>query len=71
MYSKAMKTILQIEGMSCAHCVQHVKEALEAVAGVKSADVSLKDKSASVEHSDGVDIAALRAAVTEAGFEAA
>lgn len=65
-----MKTVLQIEGMSCAHCVQHVKEALEAVAGVKSADVSLKDKSAHVEHGDSVTLTKLREAVTEAGYEA-
>ena len=66
-----MKTVLQIEGMSCAHCVQHVKEALEAVSGVKSAEVSLKDKSAGVEHGDEVSLAALKAAVEEAGFEVA
>ena len=64
-----MKTVLQIEGMSCAHCVQHVKEALEAVAGVKSADVSLADKSAMVEHGDEVSLAALKADVEEAGYE--
>ena len=45
-----MKTVLKIEGMSCAHCVQHVREALEAVRDVISADVSLDDKSAAVEH---------------------
>jgi len=28
-----MKKVLSIEGMSCAHCVAHVKEALESVAG--------------------------------------
>ena len=64
-----MKTILQIEGMSCAHCVQHVKEALEAVAGVKSAEVNLQNKSAEVEHEDKVSLAALKAAVEEAGYE--
>ena len=64
-----MKTVLQIEGMSCAHCVQHVKTALEGIAGVKSADVNLKEKSASVEHSDAVTLAAMKAAVEEAGFE--
>ena len=64
-----MKTVLHIEGMSCAHCVQHVKEALEAVAGVKSAELNLKDKSAGVEHGDEVNLAALKAAVTEAGYE--
>ena len=64
-----MKTVLKIEGMSCAHCVRHVKEALEAVAGVKSADVNLQAKSAAVEHGDETSLAALRAAVTEAGYE--
>ena len=65
-----MKTVLRIEGMSCAHCVQHVKEALEAVAGVKSAKVTLKDNSAKVEHADNVDLAALTAAVEKAGYSA-
>jgi len=66
-----MKTVLRIEGMSCAHCVQHVKEALEAVAGVKSAEVNLSNKSAEVEHEDKVNLAALRAAVEEEGYEVA
>ena len=66
-----MKTRLQIEGMSCAHCVQHVKEALEAVQGVKNAEVSLTDKSAEVEHGDNVGRDRLKAAVAEAGYEAA
>ena len=65
-----MKTIVRIEGMSCAHCVQHVKEALEAVPGVKSAEVSLKNKSAETEHAGTVTLAALKAAVEEAGYEA-
>ena len=64
-----MKTVLNVEGMSCAHCVQHAKEALEAVAGVKSANVNLKEKSATVEHADEVTLAALTAAVEEAGYE--
>ena len=63
-----MKTALQIDGMSCGHCAKHVKEALEAVPGVKSAEVSLADKSAAVEHGDGTDLSALRAAVEKAGY---
>jgi copper chaperone CopZ len=65
-----MKTTLKIEGMSCDHCVKHVKEALEAVEGVISARVSLKDNSAEVDHGDGVKSEALKAAVSEAGYEA-
>jgi copper ion binding protein len=65
-----MKTVLKIDGMSCEHCVAHVKEALEGISGVKSAKVSLKDNSAQVDHGDGVSLDALKAAVTEAGYEA-
>jgi len=63
-----MKTVLSIEGMSCPNCVQHVKEALEGVKGVKSAKVSLKGKSAAIDHEDTVDIAKLKTAVIEAGY---
>jgi copper chaperone CopZ len=65
-----MKTTINIEGMSCEHCVKHVKEALEGVAGVTSATVDLKEKFAVVEHGDGVSRDALKAAVVEAGYEA-
>jgi copper chaperone CopZ len=63
-----MRTALKIEGMSCEHCVRAVKTALEETAGVRSAAVSLKDKSAVVDHGDEVTPAALKAAVEEAGY---
>jgi copper ion binding protein len=65
-----MKTTIKIEGMSCDHCTAHVKEALEEIAGVSSALVSLKEKNAVVEHGDSVKIETMKAAVTEAGYEA-
>jgi copper ion binding protein len=65
-----MKTKLAIEGMSCEHCVKHVKEALEGVEGVKSAKVNLKAKSAEVDHKDTINLDSLKAAVKEAGYEA-
>jgi copper chaperone CopZ len=64
-----MRTTLKIEGMSCEHCVKAVKTALEAVAGVCSAVVNLNDKSAVIDHGDGVTLAALKAAVEEEGYE--
>jgi copper chaperone CopZ len=66
-----MKTSLKIEGMSCEHCVKHVKVTLEAIKGVKSAQVMLKENAAVVEHEDGVGLEALKAAVVEAGYEVA
>lgn len=35
-----MEKTLKIEGMMCGHCEARVKKALEAVSGVKQADVS-------------------------------
>ncbi|MDR3147018.1 MAG: cation transporter [Treponema sp.] len=64
-----MKTTLKIEGMSCEHCVQHVKEALEGIGGVKSAKVSLKKNSADVQHDDKVSLVMMEQAVEEAGFK--
>jgi copper ion binding protein len=64
-----MKTTLKIDGMSCDHCVKHVKDALEGVAGVQSAAVNLKKNSAEVKHGDAVSLDALKAAVVEAGYE--
>ena len=66
-----MTSSLKIEGMSCEHCVKHVKEALEAINGVKSAHVTLKEKSAVVDHGDEVGLETLKAAVVEAGYEVA
>ncbi|MDR3343464.1 MAG: copper ion binding protein [Treponema sp.] len=64
-----MKTTLKIEGMSCEHCVQHVTKALKGIAGVTSAMVNLKKKSAEVEHGEGVTLEAMKAAITEEGYE--
>jgi len=63
-----MKKTLKIEGMSCDHCVHHVKNALVEVAGVEGAEVSLSGKSAVVTGAS-LDDAVLKAAVAEAGYE--
>ena len=37
-----MEKTLKIDGMMCGHCEMHVKKALEALDGVKKAEVSHK-----------------------------
>jgi copper chaperone CopZ len=59
---------LDISGMSCEHCVHHVTEALEGVAGVESAKVDLKGRSATVTGS-ALDDTLMREAVADAGYE--
>lgn len=64
-----MKKILKINGMSCDHCVAHVKKALEQVDGVKSAEVSLENKQAKVYLSKEVEEKAFKKAIEDAGYE--
>ena len=60
---------LNIEGMTCMHCVKAVTEALSEVPGVtKVQDVSLEKGTATVEGSP--DPEALVSAVKEAGYQA-
>ena len=59
-----------VPGMHCGHCERAVTEELSAVAGVESVDVDLETKLDTVAGSD-LDDAKLRAAIDEAGYEAA
>lgn len=65
-----MEKKLNVEGMTCQHCVAHITQALEAVEGVSKATVSLDEKSAVVELSSDVADSALVDAVVQAGYEA-
>lgn len=65
-----MKKQINIEGMSCGHCVKHVESALMEISGVEKVDVSLKDKNAIVELKQEVEDSKLKEAIEEAGYEA-
>ena len=65
-----MNRKLKISGMSCGHCVSHVKSALESVEGVSESDVSLENHEADVTLSGAVVDADLIAAVEAAGYQA-
>jgi copper chaperone len=59
-----------VPGMHCDHCMASVSEELEAVPGVESIEVYLETKLVVVQ-GEGLDDAQLRAAIDEAGYEAA
>ncbi|WP_078696873.1 heavy-metal-associated domain-containing protein [Caloramator quimbayensis] len=59
---------INIEGMSCMHCVMHVKNALNEVKGVSKVDVDLKGKFATVEGENIIEDD-LRQAIEDAGYE--
>jgi copper chaperone CopZ len=60
-----------IEGMSCEGCVSTITTALKAMPGVKSVEVSLKDKKATVvADSSQVPSQAIEDTVAKAGYKA-
>lgn len=64
-----MKKQINIEGMSCGHCVKHVEEALKEVSGVAKVEVSLEGKNAVVELNGDVEDSKLKEAVEDAGYD--
>ena len=66
---KNMTKTMIVNGMACAHCKARVEAALNAVAGVEKAEVTLEEKKAVVTCSQPVEDSALIQAVTDAGYE--
>jgi copper chaperone CopZ len=60
-----------VTGMSCDHCVTAVRGELAALPGVTAVDVDLASGRVRVVSAAPLDLADVRAAVDEAGYEVA
>lgn len=58
---------LQVEGMSCNHCVQTVTKSVQSVASGAKVEVDLAAKKVRVD--GAADLQAIAAAIEDAGFE--
>jgi copper chaperone CopZ len=66
-----MQTLLfSVPGISCGHCRTAITAEVTRIAGVRAVDVDLDDKVVTVT-GDGVDDAAVRDAIDEAGYDIA
>ncbi len=63
-----MKKVIQIEGMSCAHCQARVEKVLNDIEGVEG-KVDLKKNQAVVNIATEITDDTLKNAITEAGYE--
>jgi copper ion binding protein len=62
---------LNVEGMSCQHCVGRVKKAIETTAGVENVDVDLEGKSARFDCTTAsVDVDEILEKIKALGFSA-
>ena len=59
-----------VSDMTCGHCKQAISSGLAQVTGVASVNVDLDTKRV-VVRGEGLDDAALRVAIVDAGYEAA
>lgn len=60
---------VEVSGMTCGHCVNEVKNAIQSVNGVDSVEISLNDKKAYIRGTSSARNAIINA-VEEAGFQA-
>ena len=66
--TKTMEKTLRIEGMMCGHCEMHTKKALEALDGVKTAEVSHEAGTAVVSLEKEIPDDVLKQAVADQGY---
>lgn len=65
-----MLKVLNVEGMTCQHCVQTVNDAVAGLDGVQKVSVNLEQKEVTVEFDQSqIEINAIEAQIVEAGFE--
>ena len=64
---KEMEMIIKVEGMMCPHCKAMVEKVCKAVPGTVDAVVDLQAKTVTVQ--GGADVAALKKAIVDAGYE--
>lgn len=65
-----MKTFtVKVEGMMCAHCEKHVSDAIKAIPGVTDCKADKDAKTATVTAEKEIDLALLKKAVEDAGYE--
>ena len=64
-------TTINVQGMSCEHCVQAVTTALKNIPALENITVDLKTGTAAFTSSSPVDMDAIHAAIQAVGFETA
>ena len=64
-----MEKTLHVKGMMCANCQKHVHDALLAMDGVSTVDVSLEKGTAKVTASREIPMDEFKSVISEAGYE--
>ena len=61
---------LNVEGMTCDHCVQTIKEAVNNLIGIRGVEVDLENKQVAVEYDKALlKLGSITDKIVEIGFE--
>lgn len=61
---------IRVRGIHCDHCKAAIEGALRELAGIDRAEVSVPERTVTVDYDPAVvDLAAIRAAIEEQGYE--
>lgn len=63
------KAVILVEGMMCEKCKKHVEDACMSVPGILSANADLKKKCVTVKSKEEINVEAVKASITDAGYE--
>ena len=62
-------TVLQVDGMSCGHCVKAVTDAVGELSGVNNVDVNLKEATVSLTFNPAeTPLEKIMSVINEAGY---
>jgi len=68
-----MKTeILNVNGMSCSHCIHAIKKSVLALKGSKDVEVDLSAKTVKIEYdAEKLSLDSIKLAIADAGYDIA
>lgn len=65
-----MKNVLNVEGMSCMHCINAITNSVGALEGVNKVDVNLEDKTVTVEFDESkTSLDRIKEEIEEQGYD--
>lgn len=64
-----MKTILNVQEMTCRHCENAITKALLVIVGVVDVQVDLTAKTVTINHNEEVLVSDMKNAIEEAGYD--
>ena len=63
-----MKTSLSVNNMQCGHCVATINKELLKVNGVFGVEANIAEQTLSIDHTDDVDVAAVKTVISTLGY---